>query len=171
MTIPERKLVNMRFLVQRVSHASVTVEGKETGRIGTGFFVLIGVEEDDNRAVADKMISKLLGLRIFEDAEGKSNLALADVGGELLLISQFTLCADARHGNRPSYIRAGRPDFANEMYEYIVDSCRKQGYKAETWIFGAEMKCDLLNDGPFTIWLDSRDICPKLHADQETLQK
>ncbi len=153
----------MRFLVQRVSHASVTVEGQETGRIGQGFFVLIGVEDADNQAVADKMISKLLGLRIFEDADGKSNLALSDVGGELLLISQFTLYADARHGNRPSYIQAGKPEFANEMYEYIVDSCRNKGYVTETGVFGAEMKCQLLNDGPFTIWLDSHEICPKLH--------
>lgn len=154
----------MRFLVQRVTHASVTVEGNVTGRIGKGFFVLIGVEDADNKAVADKMISKLLGLRIFDDAEGKSNLALADVQGDLLLISQFTLYADARHGNRPSFINAGQPDFANEMYEYIVERCRAEGYRTETGIFGAEMKCELLNDGPFTIWLDSREICPKLHA-------
>ena len=155
----------MRFLIQRVTHASVKVEGKETGRIGNGFFVLIGVEDGDNRAVADKMISKLLGLRIFDDSEGKSNLALKDVDGELLLISQFTLYADARHGNRPSYINAGQPYFANEMYEYIVESCRAEGYKTETGVFGAEMKCELLNDGPFTIWLDSREICPRLHED------
>ena len=153
----------MRFLVQRVTRASVTVEGNVTGQIGKGFFVLIGVEDEDNKAVADKMISKLLGLRIFDDAEGKSNLALEDVQGELLLISQFTLYADARHGNRPSFINAGKPDFANEMYEYIVECCRAKGYTTETGIFGAEMKCDLLNDGPFTIWLDSREICPKLH--------
>ena len=161
---PER-MCSMRFLVQRVSHASVKVNGEETGRIGKGFFVLIGVEDGDNRAVADKMIGKLLGLRIFDDAEGKSNLALKDVDGELMLISQFTLYADARHGNRPSFIQAGKPDFANEMYEYIIERCRKEGYRTGKGVFGAEMKCELLNDGPFTIWLDSREICPKLHED------
>lgn len=154
----------MRFLVQRVSHAEVTVDGQEIGKIKTGFFVLIGIEDVDNRAVADKMVQKLLGLRIFEDAEGKSNLALSDVGGELLLISQFTLCGDARHGNRPSYIAAARPEQAEPMYEYIIRSCREAGIHTETGRFGAEMKCELLNDGPFTIWLDSKEICPKLHV-------
>lgn len=153
----------MRFLIQRVSHAQVTVGEEVTGRIGPGFFVLIGIEDCDTREIADKMISKLLGLRIFEDESGKSNLALADVGGELLLISQFTLCADASHGNRPSYIHAGRPEMSEPMYQYICEKCREQGYPVQTGIFGAEMKCDLLNDGPFTIWLDSREICPKLH--------
>ena len=154
----------MRFVVQRVSHASVKVDGEELGRIGQGFFVLIGIEDVDNREVADKMVQKLLGLRIFEDAEGKSNLPLKDVDGELLLISQFTLCGDASHGNRPSYIHAARPETAEPMYDYIVDSCRRAGYKVETGRFGAEMKCELLNDGPFTIWMDSTDICPKLHV-------
>ena len=153
----------VRFLVQRVTRASVTIDGNETGRIGLGFFVLIGVEDVDTKEIADKMISKLLGLRIFEDENGKSNLALADVGGELLLISQFTLCADASRGNRPSYVHAGRPEMSEPMYRYICDQCREQGYTVQTGIFGAEMKCDLLNDGPFTIWLDSREICPKLH--------
>ena len=153
----------MRFLIQRVTHAEVTIDGVEVGRIGQGFFVLIGVEDIDNRAVADKMVQKLLGLRIFEDAEGKSNLALDAVGGELLLISQFTLSGDASRGNRPSYIHAARPEVAEPMYEYIVDSCRRAGVHVETGRFGAEMKCELLNDGPFTIWLDSKEICPKLH--------
>ena len=154
---PER-MCSMRFLVQRVSHASVKVNGEETGHIGKGFFVLIGVEDGDNRAVADKMIGKLLGLRIFDDAEGKSNLALKDVDGELMLISQFTLYADARHGNRPSFIQAGKPDFANEMYEYIIERCKKEGYRTQKGVFGAEMKCELLNDGPFTIILDSEKL-------------
>ncbi len=153
----------MRFVVQRVMHAEVKVEGEVIGRIGKGFFVLIGVEVTDNRAVADKMVQKLLGLRIFEDAEGKSNLSVTDVGGELLLVSQFTLCGDARHGNRPSYITAARPETAEPMYEYIVDSCRRAGVTVATGSFGADMKCEILNDGPFTIWMDSKDICPKLH--------
>ena len=153
----------MRFLVQRVTRASVTIDGNETGRIGLGFFVLIGVEDVDTKEIADKMISKLLGLRIFEDENGKSNLALADVGGELLLISQFTLYGDAKQGNRPSYIRAARPETAEPLYDYIVKRCREEGYPVETGSFGAEMKCELLNDGPFTILMDSREICPKLH--------
>ncbi len=153
----------MRFVIQRVSHASVTVEDKVIGKIGRGFFVLIGIESEDNRAVADKMVQKLLGLRIFEDAEGKSNLALRDVKGELLLISQFTLYGDAKQGNRPSYIRAARPETAEPLYDYIVKRCREEGYPVETGSFGAEMKCELLNDGPFTILMDSREICPKLH--------
>ena len=134
------------------------MEGKETGRIGTGFFVLIGVEEDDNRAVADKMISKLLGLRIYPDAAGKTNLALKDIGGSLLMISQFTLYADCRHGNRPGFTDAADPGEANRLYEYIMAKCREQGYTVEQGVFGADMRVRLVNEGPFTIVLDSKDV-------------
>ena len=149
----------MRFVIQRVTNADVKVDGEVIGAIDKGFMVLIGIEDADTRAIADKMIKKLIGLRIFEDAEGKTNLSLSDVGGELLLISQFTLYADCRKGNRPSFVKAGKPDFANETYEYIISECRKNVPKVETGSFGAEMKVSLLNDGPFTIILDSKEIC------------
>ena len=149
----------MRFVIQRVQHAEVKVNGDTTGSIGKGFLVLIGVAETDTREIADKMIKKLLGLRIFEDAEGKTNLDLDAVDGELLLVSQFTLYADCKKGNRPSFINAGKPDMANELYEYIIAKCRQEIPKVEKGIFGADMKVSLLNDGPFTILLDSDEIC------------
>ena len=149
----------MRFVIQRVQHAEVKVNGETTGSIGKGFLVLIGVAETDTREIADKMIKKLLGLRIFEDAEGKTNLDLDAVVGELLLVSQFTLYADCKKGNRPSFIKAGNPDMANELYEYIIAKCRQEIPKVEKGIFGADMKVSLLNDGPFTILLDSDEIC------------
>ena len=149
----------MRFVIQRVQHAVVKVNGDTTGSIGKGFLVLIGVAETDTREIADKMIKKLLGLRIFEDAEGKTNLDLDAVDGELLLVSQFTLYADCKKGNRPSFIKAGNPDMANELYEYIIAKCRQEIPKVEKGIFGADMKVSLLNDGPFTILLDSDEIC------------
>ena len=149
----------MRFVIQRVTQASVTVDGDVIGQIGKGFLVLIGVADGDTKEMADKLIKKLIGLRIFADSGGKTNLALADVGGELLLISQFTLYADCRKGNRPSFVKAGAPDFAEEMYEYIVAECKKQLPKVETGSFGAHMKVELLNDGPFTVILDSAEIC------------
>ena len=148
----------MRFVVQRVTHASVTVDGTVIGKIGQGFMVLIGVSDEDTRETADKMVKKLLGLRIFEDEKGKTNLDLHTVGGSLLLISQFTLYADCKHGNRPSFIKAGKPDMANEMYEYIIAKCREQVETVETGEFGADMKVELLNDGPFTILLDSDQL-------------
>ncbi len=148
----------MRFVVQRVTHASVTVDGTVIGKIGQGFMVLIGVSDEDTRETADKMVKKLLGLRIFEDENGKTNLNLHTVGGSLLLISQFTLYADCKHGNRPSFIKAGKPDMANEMYEYIIAKCREQVETVETGEFGADMKVELLNDGPFTILLDSDQL-------------
>ncbi len=148
----------MRFVVQRVTHASVTVDGTVIGKIGQGFMVLIGVSDEDTKETADKMVKKLLGLRIFEDENGKTNLDLHTVGGSLLLISQFTLYADCRHGNRPSFIKAGKPDMANEMYEYIIAKCREQVGTVETGEFGADMKVELLNDGPFTILLDSDQL-------------
>ncbi|MCD8096464.1 MAG: D-tyrosyl-tRNA(Tyr) deacylase [Lachnospiraceae bacterium] len=148
----------MKFVIQRVSHASVTVEGQTIGKIGKGFLVLIGVSGDDTRKIADKMVKKLLGLRIFEDENGKTNLDLAAVGGELLLISQFTLYADCKKGNRPSFIHAGAPDMANGLYEYIITKCREQVPVVEKGEFGADMKVELLNDGPFTIVLDSAEL-------------
>ena len=148
----------MRFVVQRVTHASVTVDGNVIGKIGQGFMVLIGVSDEDTKETADKMVKKLLGLRIFEDENGKSNLDIHTVGGSLLLISQFNLYADCKHGNRPSFIKAGKPDMANEMYEYIIAKCREQVETVETGEFGADMKVELLNDGPFTILLDSDQL-------------
>lgn len=148
----------MRFIVQRVSHASVTVEGNVLGKIGKGFMVLIGVSDEDTKETADRMVKKLLGLRIFEDENGKTNLDLHTVEGELLLISQFTLYADCRRGNRPSFIRAGKPDMASDMYEYIIEKCREQVPVVERGEFGADMKVELLNDGPFTIILDSAEL-------------
>ncbi len=151
----------MRFVVQRVSEASVEVEGKITGKIDKGFFVLIGVEEADDEKIADKMVSKLTGLRIFSDSEGKTNLSIQDVGGNLLLVSQFTLYADCRKGNRPSFIRSGSAEHAEKLYDYIVDRCKAalSEERVGTGIFGASMKCSLVNEGPFTIILDSEEIC------------
>ena len=148
----------MKFVIQKVSHASVTVDDQVIGKIGKGFLVLIGVAEDDTKEIADKLINTLLGLRIFEDADGKTNLSLRDVGGSLLLVSQFTLYADCKKGNRPSFTKAGNPTLANELYEYIIAQCRRE-FPVETGSFGADMKVDLLNDGPFTIILDSSEIC------------
>lgn len=149
----------MKFVVQRVSEAACRVDGTITGQIGKGFMVLIGVSNEDTKEIADKMIKKLIGLRIFEDADGKTNLALKDVNGELLLISQFTLYADCKKGNRPSFINAGKPDMANEMYEYIISKCKEQIPVIGKGVFGAHMDISLVNDGPFTIVLDSKEIC------------
>ena len=148
----------MKFVIQRVTHASVTVDEKVIGEIGKGFLVFIGVADSDTREIADKMIHKMVGLRIFDDENGKTNLSLDQVGGSLLLVSQFTLYANCKKGFRPSFIEAGAPDFANEMYEYIISECKKFVPIVETGSFGADMKVDLLNDGPFTIVLDSKDI-------------
>lgn len=148
----------MKFVIQRVTHASVTVDRDVLGKIEKGFMVLIGIEDSDTQAVADKMISKMLGLRIFEDEEGKMNLALKDVGGGLLLISQVTLYADCKKGNRPSFVKAGKPDMAEPMYEYIIEKCREQIKNTQKGQFGADMKVELLNDGPVTIVLDSHEL-------------
>lgn len=148
----------MKFVVQRVAHASVTVDDTVCGKINKGFMVLIGVGKDDDETIADKMVSKLIHMRIFEDENGKTNLALKDVGGELLLISQFTLYANCKKGNRPSFTDAGSPDKANALYEYIISKCREEIEVVEKGIFGAEMKVELLNDGPFTVFLDSDEI-------------
>lgn len=148
----------MKFVIQRVSEASVTVGQQIIGKINKGFLVFIGVCDSDTEEIADKMIRKMLGLRIFEDSDGKTNLSLEAVNGELLLVSQFTLYADCRKGNRPSFIRAGAPDLADALYQYIIRKCRKQNYPVETGEFGADMKVQLLNDGPFTIILDSDQL-------------
>lgn len=148
----------MRFVIQRVSEASVAVDGQVIGQISKGFLVLIGVSQSDDKGIADKMVKKLIGLRIFEDENGKTNLDLKSVSGSLLLISQFTLYADCQKGNRPSFIKAGAPDMANELYEYIVEQCKLQIPIVETGEFGADMKVSLLNDGPFTIILDSEEL-------------
>lgn len=145
----------MKFVIQRVTEANVKVDGKVIGEISKGFMVLIGVGHEDTKEIADKMVKKLVGLRIFEDENGKTNLSLADVDGQLLLISQFTLYANCKKGYRPSFIEAGAPDAANEMYEYIISECKKTVPVVERGSFGADMKVSLVNDGPFTIILDS----------------
>ena len=151
----------MRFVIQRVREAGVSVDGQVIGQIGHGLLVFVGVADSDNRQIADKMIDKMTKLRIFDDADGKTNLSISDVGGEFLIISQFTLYADCKKGNRPSFTLAGKPDMANEMYEYIIDEITKKGFCAEHGSFGADMKVSLLNDGPFTILLDSDEIVGK----------
>ena len=148
----------MRFVIQRVKEASVRVDKEVIGEIKTGYLVLIGVAESDTEQIADKMIKKMTGLRIFEDDNGKTNLSLADVGGSLLLVSQFTLYANCRKGNRPSFIEAGNPDKANALYEYVIRECKKSVPEVQTGSFGAEMEVSLINDGPFTILLDSEKL-------------
>lgn len=149
----------MKLVIQRVTHASVTVDNNVIGKIGKGYMVLIGVSDTDTKEIADKMLDKMIKLRIFEDENGKTNLSLADVGGELLLISQFTLYANCKKGNRPSFIESGSPDHANALYEYIIEKCKERVDVVEQGEFGAEMKVELLNDGPFTVILDSEQIC------------
>ena len=148
----------MRFVIQRVNEAKVEVDNNIVGSINKGFLVLIGVSGSDNEEIADKMIKKLIGLRIFEDENGKTNLDLSAVNGSLLLVSQFTLYADCRHGNRPGFTDAGSPDMANRLYEYIISKCKESVSDVQTGIFGADMQVSLVNDGPFTIILDSNDL-------------
>lgn len=148
----------MRFVIQRVCEASVAVDGEVIGQIGHGLLVFVGVADSDDQQIADRMVDKLTKLRIFDDADGKTNLSAADVGGAFLIISQFTLYADCRKGNRPSFTLAGRPDKAEELYEYVNSTIRKKGFRVEHGSFGAEMKVSLVNDGPFTILLDSDEI-------------
>ncbi len=148
----------MRFVIQRVQCASVTVDNEVIGSIGRGYMVLVGVSHDDNEETADKMVDKMIKLRINEDAEGKTNLSLADVDGSLLMVSQFTLYADCKKGNRPSFVKAGEPERANELYEYIIARCKTQVPIVEKGSFGADMKVELINDGPFTIVLDSEQL-------------
>lgn len=144
----------MKFVIQRVSQAEVVVEEQSVGKIDQGLMVLVSICNSDTKEIADKLINKLIHLRIFEDENGKSNLSVQDIHGNLLIISQFTLYADCRHGNRPSFIGAGTPDQANALYEYFLSQCRKEIPVVEQGIFGAHMMVSLINDGPFTIVLD-----------------
>ena len=148
----------MRFVIQRVSHAQVTIDGQVRGSIQKGYMVLIGIGQEDTEALADRMIAKMLDLRIFEDADGKSNLSLRDVDGALLLISQFTLYADCKKGKRPSFFKAGEPHMANDLYEYIIRKGKEEVRDVERGEFGAMMHVELLNEGPFTIILDSAEM-------------
>ena len=144
----------MKFIVQRVNKSQVEVEEKIVGKIDRGFMVLIGITHNDTKEIADFLVRKLINLRVFEDENGKMNLSLKDVQGSLLLISQFTLYADCTSGNRPSFINAAKPEFANELYEYIIEECKKQISNVQTGIFGADMQVSLVNDGPVTIILE-----------------
>lgn len=148
----------MRFVIQRVTKASVSVGGNVIGKIGKGFMVLVGIAQTDTKQIADRMVKKMCGLRIFEDENGKTNLDINSVGGSLLLISQFTLYADCHHGNRPGFTCAGKPDMAEPLYEYIIGESRRYVGSVQRGEFGADMKVELLNDGPFTIILDSEDL-------------
>ena len=148
----------MKLVIQRVSRASVTVRGSVIGQIGQGYLVLVGVGREDTKEDADRLVRKMIGLRIFSDENGRINKSLKDVDGQLLLISQFTLYADCRHGNRPGFTDAGDPEKAKELYEYMIDSCRREIPVVEQGEFGADMKVELLNDGPFTIVLDSKEL-------------
>ena len=148
----------MKLVVQRVKNASVEVDKKIVGKIDKGYLVLLGVTHTDTKEIADYLVKKLCNLRIFEDENGKTNLSLNDVGGELLLISQFTLYADCKKGNRPSFVKAASPDLASPLYDYIIEESKKYVDVVEKGIFGADMKVSLLNDGPFTVILDSDEI-------------
>ena len=144
----------MKLVIQRVKHAKVEVENKIVGKIGQGFLVLLGVGPDDTKETADYLVQKLIKLRVFEDENGKMNLGLKDINGELLIVSQFTLYADCSEGNRPSFVNAAKPEMANVLYEYFCEECKKNEIKVEKGIFGADMKVSLLNDGPVTIILE-----------------
>ena len=153
-----RQEEHMKFIIQRVTEASVSVDEQLVGSIQQGYLVLIGVCDADTQAEADRLVRKMLNLRIFSDENGKTNLSLKDVDGELLLISQFTLYADCRKGNRPSFVKAGNPEHAKALYEYIIDSCKKERPVVQQGVFGAHMKVQLVNDGPFTVILDSEEL-------------
>lgn len=144
----------MKLVVQRVKNAQVEVDENVVGKIGKGFLVLLGVTHEDTKEQADYLVKKLCKLRVFTDENGKMNLGLKEVNGELLIISQFTLYADCTEGNRPSFIQAAKPDQANEIYEYFCAECEKNGINVQKGIFGADMKVNLLNDGPVTIILE-----------------
>lgn len=149
----------MRFLIQRVNKAAVSAEQKTVGQIDKGFLIFVGISDTDTTQTADQMIKKAMNLRIFEDAEGKTNLSLKDVNGQCLIISQFTLYASCRKGNRPSFTKAGPPDIAENLYQYILEKANEYGISVQSGLFGADMKVTLENNGPFTIWLDSEEIC------------
>lgn len=148
----------MKLVIQRVLNGNVTVDGAVIGAIQKGYVVLAGISDSDTEQVAEKMVKKMLNLRIFEDADGKTNLSLKDVSGEILIISQFTLYANCKKGNRPSFINAGKPDHANALYEYLIKLCKAECPVVQHGIFGADMKVSLVNDGPFTIVLDSEEL-------------
>ena len=150
----------MRIVIQRVTKANVTIDAKLYGSIGKGYLLLIGISNEDTKEIADKMLEKVSKLRIFEDENGKTNLSIAEVAGEVLAVSQFTLYADCKKGNRPSFIGAGKPDMAEALYLYMLRRAKELFGKVECGVFGADMKVSLVNDGPFTIVLDSRDIFP-----------
>lgn len=149
----------MKVVLQRVAKASVTVDGAVTGAIERGFLLFIGVSHIDTEDIVDKMADKICKLRIFEDENGKTNLSLFDVSGEILAVSQFTLYADCKKGNRPSFTKAGGPEHANHLYEYMTERLKSHSIRVEKGVFGADMKVELLNDGPFTLVLDSDEIC------------
>lgn len=148
----------MKIVLQRVLSASVRVDGEQIGSIGKGFLLLLGVADSDTIQITDRMLDKVCKLRIFADEAGKTNLSLSDVGGELLIVSQFTLYADCKKGNRPSFTKAGSPELANEIYEHAIEYCRKYADRVEHGSFGADMKVELVNDGPFTLVLDSEEL-------------
>lgn len=151
----------MKLVIQRVSRASVSVRGNITGAIEKGYLVLVGVGPDDTKEDADRLVRKMTGLRIFSDENGKINRSIRDVGGSLLLVSQFTLYADCRHGNRPGFTNAAPPQLAKELYEYMIEACKKEIPVVEQGIFGEDMAVELVNDGPFTIVLDSEELKTK----------
>lgn len=148
----------MKIVIQRVLEAKVNVDGETKGQIGKGYLLFVGVSNGDNKEIADKMIEKISKLRIFEDENGKINLSIDQVSGEVLVVSQFTLYADCKKGNRPSFVNAGSPVFAEEIYEYILKRCKETFKKTQSGVFGADMKVSLVNDGPFTIVMDSNEI-------------
>lgn len=149
----------MKAVIQRVAHSSVVIDGREVGKTDKGFLILLGVEQGDKLAEADKLVKKIPVLRVFEDENGKMNLSCLDIDGEILVVSQFTLCADCSHGRRPSFTKSAPPDVANELYLYFVEELKRSGVKkVDTGEFGADMKVSLLNDGPVTIILDSKEL-------------
>lgn len=149
----------MKAVIQRVSSCTVTVDGKETGHINNGFLILLGVENGDTKVQADKLCDKIAGLRVFTDENDKMNLSLSDINGEVLVVSNFTLCANCRHGRRPSFDAAARPETAEPLYEYFCERMKENGIgKVERGIFGADMKVSLLNDGPVTLIIDTKDL-------------
>lgn len=153
----------MRFILQCVSQASCTVEERITGAIERGYLILAGISDSDTEETANRMLKKVAGLRIFPDENGRTNLSLADIGGSILLISQFTLYADCRKGNRPSFVKAGKPEHAEQLYRYLLETCRREGIGArvEEGVFGAYMQISLVNEGPFTLVLDSEELLRK----------
>lgn len=147
--------MSMRAIIQRVSSAQVDIDGETVGSIGHGLLILLGVSHNDTEEQAERLWNKIARLRIFDDDTGKTNLSLADIGGEVLVVSQFTLFANCKRGNRPSFTEAGTPDEANRLYEWLIERARQDVPRVQTGRFGAHMEVSLVNDGPFTIWLDT----------------